>query len=149
MSFIGRMFVIFFALIIAYIVAGVAFAIGMVVPDIGVMDYDPIERFAVFGIGFITTTIAVSIAIFPTLLLVGLAEAVNLRSVLFYGVCGGLIGAMVYFGTDNTALMENSTDITPIRFSLQLAAAAGIIGGLVYWLVAGRRAGYWKTSGRV
>jgi hypothetical protein len=39
--------------------------------------------------------------------------------------------------------MENSTDITPIRFSLQLAGAAGIIGGLIYWLVAGRNAGRW------
>jgi len=29
---------------------------------------------------------------------------------------------------------------------LQLAAAAGIIGGLVYWLIAGRRAGAWRTS---
>ncbi len=149
MSFIGRIFVILFALFFAYIAAGLAFALGMVAPDIGVMDYDPIERFFVFGIGFITTTIAVSIAIFPTLLLTGIAEALNLRSFLFYGVCGGLVGAMVYFGTDTTSIMENSTDITPIRFSLQLAAAAGIIGGIVYWLVAGRNAGRRKTYGRV
>lgn len=146
MSLIGRLFVAFFALVIAYLAAGIAFAAGMVVPDIGVMDYDPVERWLVFGVGFITTSIAVSIAIFPTLLLTGIAEAMKLRSFLFYGVCGGLIGAMVYYGTDTSALMENSTDITPIRFSLQLAAAAGIIGGLIYWLVAGRNAGRWHES---
>lgn len=143
MLLIGRIVIILFALGLAYMAAGIAFAIGMVAPDIGVMDYDPIERWFVFGIGFITTSIAVGIAILPTFLLVAVAEGLRLRSFLFYGVCGGLIGAMVYFGTDTSMIMENSTDITPIRFSLQLAAAAGIIGGLVYWLIAGRNAGRW------
>lgn len=143
MAFIGRFFVILFALWLAYMAAGIAFAIGMVAPDIGVMDYDPIERWFVFGIGFITTSIAVAVAILPTFLLVAIAEGLRLRSFLFYGVCGGLVGALVYFGTDTSTLMENSTDITPIRFSLQLAAASGIIGGLIYWLVAGRNAGRW------
>jgi hypothetical protein len=143
MIFIGRVVIVLFALWLAYVLAGIAFAIGMVVPDIGVMDYDPIERWMVFGVGFITTSIAVTIAILPTFLLVAIAEGLRLRSFLFYGVCGGLIGALVYFGTDTTTITENSTDITPIRFSLQLAAAAGIIGGLVYWLVAGRNAGRW------
>jgi hypothetical protein len=149
MSLIGRMFVIFFALLFAYLVAGIAFAAGMVVPDIGVMDYDPVERFMLFGIGFITTGIAVSVAIFPTLILAALAEGLDLRSFLFYGVCGGVIGALVYYSTDTTALVENSTDITPVRFPLQLALASGIIGGLVYWLIAGRNAGRWKIFGRV
>jgi len=27
---------------------------------------------------------------------------------------------------------------------LQLAAAAGIVGGIVYWLIAGRNAGRWR-----
>jgi hypothetical protein len=143
MLIIGRIVIILFALWLAYMAAGLAFAVGMIAPDIGVMDYDPVERWFVFGIGFITTSIAVTIAILPTFLLVAVAEGLRLRSFLFYGVCGGLIGAMVYFGTDTSMIMENSTDITPIRFSLQLAAAAGIIGGLVYWLIAGRNAGRW------
>jgi hypothetical protein len=143
MLLIGRIVVILFALWLAYMAAGLAFAAGMVVPDIGVMDYDPIERWIVFGVGFITTSIAVTIAILPTFLLVAIAEGLRLRSFLFYGVCGGLIGALVYFSTDTTTIMENSTDIAPIRFSLQLAAAAGILGGLVYWLIAGRNAGRW------
>jgi len=29
---------------------------------------------------------------------------------------------------------------------LQLAAAAGIIGGVAYWLIAGRKAGAWRAS---
>lgn len=114
MLLIGRIVIILFALGLAYMAAGIAFAIGMVAPDIGVMDYDPIERWFVFGIGFITTSIAVGIAILPTFLLVAVAEGLRLRSFLFYGVCGGLIGAMVYFGTDTSMIMENSTDITPI-----------------------------------
>ncbi len=149
MSLIGRIFVIFFALFFAYLAAGIAFAFGMVAPDIGFMDYDPVERFMFLGFAFITTGIAVTVALLPTFLLVILAEALNMRSFLFYGVCGGLVGLMVYFGTDVSAQLENSTDITPIRFPLQLAAAAGIIGGLAYWLIAGRNAGRWKEYARL
>lgn len=144
MSLIGRIFVVAFALFLAYLAAGVAFAIGMVAPDFGFMDYDPIERFMFMGAAFITTGIAVTVAIVPTLLLVVFAEALSYRSFLFYGVCGALVGAFVYFGTDVSGQLENTTDITPVRFPLQIALAAGIIAGMVYWLLAGRNAGKWR-----
>ncbi len=146
MPLIGRIVVIMLALFVAYIAAGLAFAIGMVAPDLGFMDYDPMERFMFLGVAFITTGIAVTVALLPTLLLVVIAEALRMRSFLFYGVCGGLIGALIYFSTDISAQLENTTDITPVRFPLQLAAAAGIIGGLVYWLIAGRAAGKWRDA---
>jgi hypothetical protein len=31
-----------------------------------------------------------------------------------------------------------------VRFPLQIALAAGIIAGMVYWLLAGRNAGKWR-----
>ena len=79
----------------------------------------------------------------PAVLVIAIAEAVRMRSFLYYGAGGALIGLIAYYGTDISARLENTTDIDPVRFPLQLAAAAGIIGGLVYWLLAGRNAGKW------
>ena len=69
-----------------------------------------------------------------------------MRSFLYYGVGGALVGLASYYGTDISVRLENTTDVTPVANALQLAAAAGIIGGLVYWLIAGRNAGRWRES---
>jgi len=75
-----------------------------------------------------------------------IAEAARLRNFLYYGVGGALVGLASYFGSDISVRLENTTDVTPVGHTLQLAAAAGIIGGLVYWVVAGRNAGRWRDS---
>ena len=67
-----------------------------------------------------------------------------MRSFLFYGVGGALVGLASYYGSDISVRLENTTDVPPVANALQLAAAAGIIGGIVYWLVAGRNAGRWR-----
>jgi hypothetical protein len=41
--------------------------------------------------------------------------------------------------------IEEATDMPPVAFGLQLVVASGIIAGFVYWLIAGRRAGRWKS----
>ena len=41
--------------------------------------------------------------------------------------------------------LEETTDISPVTFGLQLVTAAGIIAGAVYWMFAGRNAGKWKA----
>jgi hypothetical protein len=57
-----------------------------------------------------------------------------------------VVGLLAYFATDISASLENTTDIVPVTYPMQLAAAAGIIGGLVYWLIAGRSAGRWRDA---
>ena len=57
----------------------------------------------------------------------------------------GLIAALAWFSSDISLRLENTTDISPVGYGLQLVAAAGIIGGFVYWLLAGRKAGLWKN----
>ena len=71
----------------------------------------------------------------PAALTILLAEAFGWRSVLFYVAFGGAIGIgfALAFHAPDTAL--------PPGGGPQLYLAAGIIGGAVYWLVAGRRAG--------
>ena len=80
-------------------------------------------------------------AIRPAALLIVIAEAARLRSFLYYGIGGALVGLASYYGSDISVRLENTTDVAPVANALQLAAAAGIIGGLVYWLIAGRNAG--------
>jgi hypothetical protein len=146
MSLFGRIIVIFFALFLAIIAAGITLAIGIVAPDWSGVDSDPFERVSFFVVSFFATSFVGAVALLPALVVIVIAEAARLRNFLYYGVGGALVGLASYFGSDISVRLENTTDVTPVGHTLQLAAAAGIIGGLVYWIVAGRNAGRWRDS---
>ena len=146
MSLFGRIVVIIFAVILASLAAGIALAIGIIAPDWATMDSDPVERVTFFIFAFFATSLVGAAAILPALVLIAVAEAMRIRSFLYYGVGGGLVGLASYFGSDISSRLENTTDVTPVGHVLQLAAAAGIIGGLVYWVIAGRKAGAWRAG---
>ena len=142
----GRILVIIFALLLAIVAAGITLAAGILLPEWRVMDSDPIERVLFFFAAFFATSYVGAVAFMPALLVIVIAEAARLRNFLYYGVGGALVGLASYYGTDISVRLENTTDVTPLANALQLAAAAGIIGGLVYWLIAGRNAGRWRES---
>jgi hypothetical protein len=144
MSLFGRIIMILCALILAIMAAGITLAIGIVAPDWAGIDSDPVERLSFFIVSFFATSFVGAVAIMPAALLIVISEAARLRSFLFYGVGGALVGLASYYGSDISVRLENTTDVPPVANALQLAAAAGIIGGLVYWLVAGRNAGRWR-----
>lgn len=146
MSLIGRIIVIIFAVILASIAAGIMLAIGIIAPDWTTMDSDPVERVTFFVVAFFATSFIGAVAIFPAVLLIALAEAMRIRNILYYAVAGAVVGLASYFGSNISLRLENTTDVTPVGHVLQLAAAAGIIGGLVYWVIAGRKAGAWRRS---
>ena len=144
MSLFGRIIVIFFALIVAFMIAGITLAIGIVLPEWPAMDSDPVERVIFFFAAFFATSLVGAVAILPALIVIVFAEVARMRSFIYYGVGGALVGLASYFGSDISVRLENTTDVAPVNNALQLAAAAGIIGGLVYWLIAGRNAGRWR-----
>ena len=144
MFLFGRIIMILFALILAIMAAGITLAIGIIAPDWAGIDSDPVERLSFFIVSFFATSFVGAVAILPATLLIVISEAARLRSFLFYGVGGALVGLASYYGSDISVRLENTTDVPPVANALQLAAAAGIIGGLVYWLVAGRNAGRWR-----
>jgi hypothetical protein len=144
MSFVGRFFVILFGLIFSFIAVGIALAIGVMAPELVTNDSDPIEKFIFFSAAFFATSFAGAAAFVPAIVLVAIAETFDLRSIFYYAIGGGLIAAVAWYGSDISMEMENSTDIAPIGYGLQLVVAAGIVGGFVYWLMAGRKAGVWK-----
>jgi hypothetical protein len=144
MSLFGRIIVIFFALFFAIIAAGITLAVGIVAPDWAGVDSDPFERVSFFIVSFFATSFVGAVALLPALVVIVIAEAARLRNFLYYGIGGAVVGLASYFGSDISVRLENTTDVTPVGNTLQLAAAAGIIGGLVYWVVAGRNAGRWR-----
>jgi H+/Cl- antiporter ClcA len=146
MSFIGRIIVIIFGLLVATMVAGVTLAIGIVAPDLAGVDSDPFERVAFFVVAFFATSFVGAVAILPAAVVIVISEAANLRSFIYYGVCGALVALVSYYLSDISVQLENTTDVPPVTNALQLAAAAGIIGGLAYWLIAGRNAGRWREK---
>jgi hypothetical protein len=79
----------------------------------------------------------------PTILA---AEAFGWRSWLFYALDGGAIALVI------VALAIQASEPGDNPFSdTQLSAAViggGIVGGLAYWLIAGRLAGKWRAKAR-
>jgi hypothetical protein len=69
-----------------------------------------------------------------------LAESFSWRSILYYALAGGAIG--FFFGTIS-ADRRAGPGIADAR--AEIMAGAGVAGGLVYWLFAGRNAGRWHT----
>jgi H+/Cl- antiporter ClcA len=99
-----------------------------------------------FVASFFATSFVGATAFVPALLLIVLAEAVRMRRLLYYAVAGAVVGLTSYFGSDVSLRLEKTTDVAPVIHPLQLAAAAGIVGGLVYWLLAGRNAARWRDG---
>jgi len=144
MSLLGRILVIIFGLLIAIIVAGITLAIGIVAPDWAGADSDPFERVMFFAVSFFVTSFVGAVAILPAAIVIAISEVARMRSFIYYGVGGALVALASYYGSDISVQLENTTDVTPVASALQLAAAAGILGGLAYWLIAGRNAGRWR-----
>jgi hypothetical protein len=63
------------------------------------------------------------------------AEIFALRTIIFHLVAGGAIGLAAH-------LLDTVGDEPISRADAQLFLATGCVGGLVYWLAAGRSAGF-------
>jgi phosphotransferase system glucose/maltose/N-acetylglucosamine-specific IIC component len=94
----------------------------------------------VLGFGFIFLS---GFALLPALIVVLITEAFYIRSVLAYAVGGAIVGAACYLGLV-------PFDPETMRFDgivhrhLEIMTGAGIVAGLIYWMIAGRSAGAWR-----
>jgi hypothetical protein len=149
MALIGRIVVIFFAVMLATFAAGIAVAIGLLGPQWHAFSGDVVERgtFTVFVVTGAVFTGAV--ALLPLAILIVTTEIFKVRSLLVYAVAGC---AIMLLGYSASGLVpppyEESIDHPPplIPHAVEVAAASGIVFGCVYWLIAGRRAGRWRES---
>lgn len=149
MAFIGRIFVIFFAFLIASMAAGIVIAFGLLGYEWQLLQSDPVARGSFWVVSAFGTSFAVAAAFLPLLLLAVVAEAFQLRSVLFYALTGAAIGVFTYYSSGLGNPYEESIDHAgPVTRGVELAIASGAVFGAVYWLIAGRKAGAWHARGR-
>jgi hypothetical protein len=143
MSLIGRIFVILFAFLAACFVAGMIVVGAVLYPEISDLEPGMIDQNAVnvvLGFGFIFLS---GFALLPALIVVLITEAFYIRSMLAYAVGGALVGAACYLGLvpfDPETLKFDGI----VRRHLEIMTGAGIVAGLVYWMIAGRTAGAWR-----
>jgi hypothetical protein len=147
MALIGRLFVILFAFLAACLVAGMIVVGAVLYPEFSDLGNGPIDPNAlniVLGFGFIFIS---GFALLPALIVVLITEAFYVRGALTYAVGGALVGAACYLGLipfDPNTLQFDGI----VRRHLEIMTGAGIVAGLVYWLVAGRTAGAWREPPR-
>jgi hypothetical protein len=147
MALIGRLFVIFFAFLFACLAAGMIVVGAVLYPEFSDLGTAPIDQSAinvVLGFGFIFIS---GFALLPALIVVLITEAFYIRGVLTYAVGGAIVGAACYLG-----LIPFDPDTMHfdgiVRRHLEIMTGAGIVAGLIYWMIAGRTAGAWREPPR-
>ena len=146
MALLGRIIVILFALWLATMAAGIVWSVGLLGAQWPAMSGDPAERVVFWGAAFIASGITASLLFLPMLIAVVLAEAFAVRSLLANVFAAVVLALLAYQGAGFGRSGEESIDRAPplVSREFEIAAAAGVTFGLVYWLIAGRKAGRWR-----
>jgi len=147
MALIGRLFVIAFGFLAACLVAGMIIVAAIMFPEFSDLGSGPVDQGAIdviLGFGFIFIS---GFALLPALIIALITEAFSIRSALAYAVGGALVGLACYLGLvpfDPETLHFEGI----VRRHLEIMTGAGIVAGLVYWMVAGRTPGAWRAPPR-
>src|SRR6202035_527917 len=147
MALIGRLFVILFGFLAACLVAGMIVVGAIMFPefsDLGAGPVDPGALNILLGFGFIFVS---GFALLPALIVVAIPEAFYIRGALTYAVGGGVVGLACYLGLvpfDSETLRFEGI----VRRHLEIMTGAGIVAGVIYWMIAGRNAGEWREPRR-
>ncbi|WGD56866.1 hypothetical protein QA641_00920 [Bradyrhizobium sp. CB1650] len=143
MALIGRLVVIFIGFLASCLVGGMIVVGALLFPEFSDLGAGPIDEGTIdilLGFGFIFVS---GFALVPAMVIVAVTEALYIRSVLAYAVGGGLVGLACYLGLvpfhPETMQFEGI-----VRRHLEIMTGAGIVAGVVYWLIAGRNAGAWR-----
>jgi hypothetical protein len=142
MAIIVRLVTVMIAYVLACITASIVLTISTLLPgwdQFVPQDMPAAAMGAVVGIG---AAIIGGTAMLPALLLIALTEGFAWRSVILYGVLGGVLALALTYGIDFAGYVRDPEGM--LAREREVFAASGIAGGLVYWLFAGRKAGSWK-----
>ena len=143
MSLIGRLIVIFIGFLAACFVGGMIVVVALLFPEFADLGAGPVDQGTIdilLGFGFIFVS---GFALVPAMVVVAITEAFYIRSALAYALGGGVVGLACYLGLvpfhSDTFQFEGI-----VRRHLEIMTGAGIVAGVVYWLIAGRNAGAWR-----
>ena len=142
MSVFIRIVVVMLAYFLGCIAASIVLTIGTLTPE-----WDDLKQLGlhaamvapVVGVG---AGVIATVAMLPALLVIALAEGFAWRSSLLYAGLGAVLALSLSYGLDTAGYIGDPD--TSFTREHEVVAAAGIAGGFVYWLFAGRNAGSWK-----
>ncbi len=143
MALIGRLFVILFGFLAACLVAGMIVVGAVLFPEFSDLGSGPVDTGAlkiIMGFGFIFIS---GFALVPAMVIALVTEAFYIRAALTYAVGGAVVGLVCYLGLipfDPETLRFEGI----VRRHLEIMTGAGIVAGVVYWMIAGRNAGAWR-----
>jgi hypothetical protein len=143
MALIGRLVVIAFGFLAACFVAGMIVVMAILFPEFSDLGEGPVDQGAfdvIIGFGFIFVS---GFALIPAALIALITEAFAIRSAIAYALGGGAVGLACYLGLvpfDPATFHFEGI----VRRHLEIMTGAGIVGGMLYWLIAGRNAGAWR-----
>src|SRR5665647_56102 len=146
LAFIGRLIVIAFAVMVASLAAGIAIAMGMLGPEWHSFSGDFGERTGFWLLVAFGASFTGAIGLLPLVIMIALAETFKIRSLLVNAAAGAAMMVLGLYASGLSNNYEESIDHPPppVSRETELAAAAGIVLGLTYWAIAGRKAGRWR-----
>jgi len=98
-----------------------------------------------FTVPLVTLFVAY-LAFIPSIVVIVAAEVLGRRDWLFYALAGGVVGLVVLVAV--FGIYPDPDDHDPLLHAWLTAAmiGAGLVGGVTYWLIAGRSAGTWRPE---
>ena len=148
MIVLGRILMMFLGYVMACIAAALVLTLGSLGPNWSEVtaQFGPqppgVESAALWSVTAMAAIVISVVGFLPVLLAIALAEGLALRSAVIYGVIGAALALAMAYGLDFAGYITSPDD--HLGHNTEVFAAAGIAGGLVYWLCAGRNAGAWK-----
>lgn len=145
-GFLIRLCVITAGFIAAAIVAGTSLA--FLTRIVTIQEAGQISD-AGLGAGLVVAAFAFAsltgyVAFIPSVVIILYSEFTRRRDWLFYALCGGAIAAIAPL---IIVLVRSGTRTGGYEFFF-MNIAAGMLGGIAYWMVAGRNAGNWLPDER-
>ena len=98
------------------------------------------RSFLFVGMSPLTALIAGAIVIIPAVIIIGLCELLSLRQWYYYCLGGGFSGWIMSVGRGPMLPSLPSPVPTVLDSFTFVVFVSGLVGGLAYWAVAGRRA---------
>ncbi len=95
-----------------------------------------------FSVPFVALFVAYFVFV-PSVIAIGLAELLGRRDWLSYALFGAAVG--IAFIATASGNVEGGYDLTRTPVALGIVGG-GMVGGIAYWLTAGRWAGSWRAA---
>ena len=137
---VGYLVAVLMTLIGAVLIYAILSSFPGAPPYFGAMSVTPIIALLVPWVGGFIYLVAVILSLVPAILLALATEALKLHSIFLHMPIGAAVSAGT-FAISTPLLLEGYGPIADWR-DICIMAGGGSVGGIAYWLIAGRKAGF-------